>query len=267
MKLIFLGDICGRPGRETVAETVPQWKAEHQPDLIIANAENAANGTLPQPKHLEELQSAGVDAFTVGDHVRDRDFSTLERFPIVRPANLKDPLPGVGYRVVESATHGRLGLMSLLGNAFVKLESTNYYQAADALVKQAEADGVDATLLDIHAEVTSEKNSLGFYLDGRLSAVVGTHTHVPTADTKLLPHGTAYQSDIGMCGGLDSVLGFTPQAARLWLGRELGEDVGKVPFDMAEGPAICDAVLIETDGPTKSQSIRRLTTRPGPIHT
>lgn len=262
MKLIFLGDICGRPGREAVIQTVPKWREEHRPDLVIANAENAANGTLPQPKHLEELQAAGVDAFTVGDHVRDRDFFTLERFQIVRPGNLKEQLPGVGYRVVESATHQRLGLISLLGNAFVKMESTNYFAAAEAVVKQAEQDQLDATFLDFHGEATSEKNALAFELDGRISAVVGTHTHVPTADTKLLPNGTAYQTDTGMCGGLDSVLGFTPEAARLWLGRELDEEVGKVPFDMAEGPAICDAVLVETDGPTKSKSIQRLTTRP-----
>lgn len=263
MKLIFLGDICGRPGREAAADTVPRWKEEHQPDLVIANAENAANGQLPQPKHLEELQAAGIDAFTVGDHVRDRDFAPLEKFPIVHPNNLKEQIPGLGYRVVESATHGRLGLMSLLGSAFVKLESTNYYQAAEKLLEQAAVDQLDATLLDFHGEVTSEKNSLAFELDGRISAVVGTHTHVPTADTKLLPNGTAFQSDVGMCGGLDSVLGFSPHSARLWLGRELGETPsGRVPFEMAEGPTICDAVLIETAGPATATSIRRLTTRP-----
>jgi calcineurin-like phosphoesterase len=130
-------------------------------------------------------------------------------------------------------------------------------------VKQVETDQPDAALLDFHAEATSEKNAMGLALDGRISAVVGTHTHVPTADTKLLPGDTAYQSDVGMCGGLTSVLGFSFHSSRKWLGRELGEEpAGKVPYEMAEGQMVCDAVLIETDGPTKSKSITRLTTRP-----
>lgn len=262
MKILFFGDIFGRGGREAVTATIPRWRQEHQPDLVIANAENAANGALPQARHLQQLRDGGVDAFTIGDHIRDHEFESLADFPVVRPANLTGAFPGVGYRVVETAIHQRLALISLLGHAFVKLESDNYFQAAEQLLERAAADKVDAVLLDFHAEATSEKNAIGFELDGRISAVVGTHTHVPTADTKLLPQGTAYQSDVGMCGGLDSVLGISPSSARAWLGRELGEGDGRVPFEMAEGLQICDAVLIETDGPTKAKSIRRLTTRP-----
>lgn len=262
MKIIFFGDIVGEIGREAVKETLPVWEQEHKPDLIIANAENAANGALAQPKHLDELLTAGVDAFTIGDHIRDREFRTLNDYPAVRPINLKEAQPGVGYRIVETPTHQRLALASIVGHAFLKVESNNYYQAAEDILQRAKDDSADAILVDFHAEVTSEKNSLGRELDGRISAVVGTHTHVPTADTRVLPNGTAYQTDVGMCGGLDSVLGFSPESARAWLGRELGDNEGRVPYEMADGATVCDAVLIETDGPQKAKSITRLTTRP-----
>jgi metallophosphoesterase (TIGR00282 family) len=262
MKLIFFGDIVGEIGRDAVKETLPIWEKEYKPDLIIANAENAANGALAQPKHLDELLAAGVDAFTIGDHIRDREFRTLNDYPAVRPINLTEKHPGVGYRLVETPTHQRLALASIVGNAFIKTVSDNYFQAAEQIVKRIKDDGADASLIDFHAEVTSEKNSLGRELDGRVSAVVGTHTHVPTADTRLLPKGTAYQTDVGMCGGYDSVIGFSPPSARKWLGRELGEGDGRVPFEIAGGVRVCDAVLIETAGPGKSKSITRLTTRP-----
>lgn len=261
MKILFFGDIVGRPGREAVAETLPQWRDEHKPDIIIANAENAANGALPQPKHLDELLAAGVDALTIGDHIRDRDFPTLADYPAVRPDNLKEKKPGVGYLLVETATHQRLALMSLVGHAFIKTPATDYFAAAGRLIARINEDKPDAALLDFHGEATSEKNSLGFELDGRISAVVGTHTHVPTADTKILPKGTAYQTDVGMCGGLDSVLGFSPASARQWLGRELTGSKDRIEYEMADGPKVCDAVLIETAGPAKSDSITRLSTR------
>lgn len=263
MKLLFFGDIVGRPGRQAVVETLPQWREQYKPDLIIANAENAANGQLPQPKHLDQLQAAGVEAFTVGDHIRDRDFAPLADYPIVRPYNLSKLTPGVGLRLVETSLHRKMALISLVGHAFLKIDSRNYFSAAEEVVTAAEAAKPDAIFVDFHAEATSEKNALGFALDGRVSAVVGTHTHVPTADTKLLPHGTAYQTDVGMCGGYHSVLGFSPSSARQWLGRELGEADGRVPFEMEEqSRAICDAVLVETDGPHRAKKITRISSRP-----
>lgn len=263
MKILFFGDVVGSPGRNAIRDTLPIWREEHKPDLIIANAENAAGGQLPQPKQLDELASAGVEAFTVGDHIRDRDFAPLEKYVIVRPYNVTPATPGVGYRIVETGLGGRVALISILGNAFLSNPGTNYFKAARAAVTEADNDNADAIFVDFHAEATSEKNAMGIELDGLVNVVVGTHTHVPTADTRILPQGTAYQTDVGMCGGLDSVLGFSPRSARKWLGRELGETKGRVPFEMAEdGPAVCDAVLVETDGPHRARSIRRLTTRP-----
>lgn len=263
MKILFFGDIVGEPGRRAVKETLPLWREQHKPDLILANAENAANGQLPQPKHLDELMQAGVEAFTVGDHVRDHDFTPLTSYPIVRPYNLAAQTPGVGFRIIETALHQKVALISLVGNAFIKTPSTNYFKAADEILEQLASETLHAIFVDFHAEATSEENSLGHELDGRVSAVVGTHTHVPTADTKVLPKGTAYQTDVGMCGGLDSVLGFSPASARQWLGRELQEATGRVPFEMAdEGPVICDAVLVEVSGPHAASAIRRISNRP-----
>lgn len=265
MKILFFGDVVGKAGRTAVAETLPEWRTRHRPDFVIANAENAAHGLGVTAKNLDELTAAGVDAFTVGDHFFDKDFAPLEKYPVVRPGNLQGDHPGSGARVFETATHRRVAVVSILGNVFIGPETEPYFGAADRMLEGIAAESPDAIIVDFHAEVTSEKNALAHHLDGRASALVGTHTHVPTADTRLLPRGTAYQSDLGMCGGLDSVIGFNIQNSTTWLRRELGEPVKKTsphPADLP--PFICDAVLIETAGPTKSKSITRLSTRPGP---
>ncbi len=263
MKILFFGDVFGRAGRTAVAEALPVWRGEHKPDLIVANAENSAGGVGATAKTLDELMAAGVEAFTFGDHARDTDFSKLAGYPLVRPANLAKPLPGIGSRIVETALHHRVLLISLLGNAFVKPASTNYFAAADDLLGQHAAAKPDAIFVDFHAEATSEKNGLAYHLDGRVSAIVGTHTHVPTADTRLLPRGTAFQSDAGMCGALNSVIGLQTEVATSWLRRELGEDAPRPSgHPDVQQPYICDAVLVDTAGAHKAKSIRRLTTRP-----
>ncbi len=262
MKIIFIGDVVGKAGRLAVAEALPQWKKEHQPDFIIANAENSAHGHGATPGTLDELQAAGVEAFTMGDHLTDDHLKKLGDYPLVRLANLTGKHPGVGARVFETALHKKVLVINLLGNAFIKRPSDNFFNAADAILKEHDDANLAAIFVDFHAEATSEKTALGFYLDGRVSAVVGTHTHVPTADTRILPKGTAYQSDVGMAGTLEGVLGFHAPTSIRWLRQEMGEDMGKVPLEVSEQrPYVCDAVLIDIAGRHKSRSITRLTTR------
>jgi metallophosphoesterase (TIGR00282 family) len=212
---------------------------------------------------MAELARAGVEAFTLGDHLKDMSVDDLVDVPTVRPANLRGAYPGDGHRIVESKNGKRLLLFSLLGNAFLKLPINNYFKAADTILAQYARESLDGIFLDFHAEATSEANALGHYLDGLVSAVIGTHTHVPTADTRLLPKGTAYQSDAGMCGGYDSAIGFDIDNATRWLHRELGDPLPpEDPVPASGKPFICDAVLIETASRQKARSITRLTTRP-----
>ena len=262
MKLLFFGDVVGKPGREAVAAALPQWRDEHQPDLIVANAENSAHGFGVTADTIAELRSAGVDAFTVGDHYFDKDFSPLADGPVVRPANLEGDHPGTGAKVFETALGKKVLLVSILGNAFIDRPTANFFNIADAVLEDFQDERLDAILLDFHAEATSEKTALGHHLDGRVSAVVGTHTHVPTADTRILPRGTAFQSDVGMCGAQESVIGFDTANSQTWLRREMGEPLKKTaPTPSTAEPFICDAVLIEVADRTKSTTIKRLTTR------
>lgn len=262
MKILFIGDVVGKAGRSAVAETLPKWKREYQPDFTIANAENSAHGIGATATTLDELSRSGVEAFTLGDHFFDKDFRPMEKFSVVRPANLKGVHPGVGAAVFETALHKRVLLISLLGHAFIGPDTEPYFGAADKILKRFEDESVDATIVDFHAEATSEANAMGYHLDGRVSAVVGTHTHVPTADGRILPQGTAYQSDVGMCGSVDSIIGFNIHNSTTWLRRELGEPLKKTAPTPADGdPRTVDAVLIDTIDRRKSRSITRLTTR------
>lgn len=267
MKILFLGDVVGEPGRRAVAEALPQWRTLHEPDLVIANAENSAHGLGASPQALDQLQKAGVDAFTMGDHYADADFGKVADYPLVRPLNAPDAKLGTGSRVIETALHRKVLLINLLGHAFIKDPGNNYFDAVDDALEEQAAASIDACVVDFHAEATSEKTALGHYLDGRVSAVVGTHTHIPTADTRILPGGTAYQSDLGMAGALNSAIGAPFESVEPWLRSEMGETGPKAQRTMRQGPAqtpplICDAVLVTTTSRHAADSIIRLSTRP-----
>ncbi len=207
-KILFLGDIVGRPGRRFVTERLAGLRRELSADLVIANGENAAGGAGITAKIAEELLAAGVDAITLGDHVWDQknfenEIVALER--VCRPANLPRHNPGQAHLIVE-AKGFRLGIFTVLGRNYLALKSACPFQIAEETL--AELSGqCDAVFVEAHMEATSEKIALGWYLDGRVAAVVGTHTHVPTADGRVLPGGTAYLTDAGMCGPYESVLG------------------------------------------------------------
>jgi metallophosphoesterase (TIGR00282 family) len=209
MRLLFIGDVVGGPGRRGLKAAMPALRDRHSPDLVIVNGENSAGGMGITEKTARALFDAGVDAITTGNHVyRHREaYDFLDRAErVVRPANYPHANPGRGHMVVEAGGM-RVGVINLSGAVGLKVARSPFHEV-DAILERIEADCV---VVDFHAEVTSEKVAMGWHLDGRVAAVFGTHTHVPTADARVLPQGTAYISDVGMTGSRTSVLGVKPE--------------------------------------------------------
>ena len=214
MRLLIIADIVGNPGRKAVKAFVPKLRAEHGIDFVIANGENAAGGIGMTRETSDDIFSAGVDAMTSGNHVYDKPemMDYLPKEPrIVRAANFPDGAPGSPLGLYPTPK-GTVALLTVLGRTFMKpLEDP--FQVARKKILEARESGAKICVVDFHAEATSEKVALGWYLDGLASVVVGTHTHVPTADDRVLPGGTAYCTDLGMTGPFDSVIGVEKQAA------------------------------------------------------
>jgi metallophosphoesterase (TIGR00282 family) len=208
MRILLLGDIVGKPGRRITVRAVPVLIEREKLDLVIANAENAAGGSGLTPEIYEELIGAGVDGITLGDHIyRRREICGVldTRDNIVKPANYPPEAPGREARIVTTRSGERVAVFSLLGRVFMRPVDCPF-AAADRVLASLPSD-VKTIVLDFHAEATSDKQLMGRFLDGRVSAVLGTHTHVPTADECILPGGTAFQCDVGMTGPYDSILG------------------------------------------------------------
>lgn len=205
IKILFFGDIIGKPGRRALVKYLKNSK--DGADLIIANAENAAHGFGVQEQHITELQDAGVQVFTGGNHTFDRReiFDFMERYPfLLRPANYPEGTPGRGFCVIEIADC-KIGVINLHGRVFMEPLGSPFLWA-DKIIEDLRRD-TNIIFVDFHAEATAEKQALGWYLDGRVSVVVGTHTHVQTADERILPKGTAYITDAGACSPMNSVIG------------------------------------------------------------
>jgi metallophosphoesterase (TIGR00282 family) len=208
VRLLLIGDIVGKPGRQIVSRAVRGLVEREAIDLVVANAENAAGGSGVTPANYQELMAAGVDCITLGDHIyRRREIAAvLESQPnIVKPANFPAQAPGRDYAIVPARNGVEVAVFSLLGRVFMRPVDCPWTAADRVLAALPQA--IKVILLDFHAEATSDKQLMGRYLDGRVSAVLGTHTHVPTADECILPKGTAFQCDVGMTGPLDSILG------------------------------------------------------------
>lgn len=208
MRILFIGDVVGKPGREIIQRSVPGLIHQRQLDLVVANGENAAGGSGITPNIYRELIRAGVDAVTLGDHVyrRREIYPVLESEPnIVKPANLPPESVGRNWAVVEARNGQRVAVFCALGQLFMRPVDSPW-RAADRVLAELPSD-VKVRLVDFHAEATSDMQLFGRYLDGRVSAVLGTHTHVPTADECILPHGTAFQCDVGMTGPYESIIG------------------------------------------------------------
>ena len=255
MKILFFGDIVGRPGRQAIKEVLPKWRKKYQPDLIIANGENSAHGKGITKKCLDEILGAGVDLVTLGDHTWSQkqvgSLLTGKEIPLIRPANFPPGLPGQGYRMIEVGTKKVL-VINLIGRVFMHPDYDCPFRKADEILEN-EAEQADIIIIDWHTEATSEKVSLGWYLDGRVSAVLGTHTHIPTADERILSHGTAYISDVGMVGPTNSSLGAKKEAA---IENFLKQT--KFEYEVASGPVEINAVLLEIDGKNKIEKIQRI---------
>jgi len=253
--ILFLGDIIGRPGRLLVAKYVTEQLASSQPpDLVIANVENAAHGYGVTSKVMHELQTAGVGVFSGGNHTFDKKeiFEIMDRYPtLLRPANYPPGTPGRGTCVVDIKGF-KFGFLNLLGRVFMEpLQSP--FHTADELLPGLISE-CDAVMVDMHAEATAEKVAMGMYLDGRVAAVVGTHTHVQTADERILQNGTAYITDVGCCGPVNSVIGMDPKTVFRRMVQQL-----PTRLSIASGPAQLNGVRIEIDRETKkATSITRV---------
>ena len=207
MKVLTVGDIFGSPGRKVFGEVARAWKDEGKADFIVVNGENAAAGRGINPKQVKELLEAGADVVTLGDHAWDQRelMEYIDTEPrLIRPANMLDA-PGKGHHTVSSAA-GNLTVISLIGRVFMNFPFPCPFHEIDLLLGET-THRAKAVLVEMHAEATSEKQAMGYHLDGRVSAVVGTHTHVQTSDSEILPKGTAYLTDLGMTGPHDSVIG------------------------------------------------------------
>jgi len=255
MKVLFFGDIVGQPGREALKEIMPKWQKKYQPDLIVANGENSAHGKGITEKCLNEILETGVGLVTLGDHTwsQKQTASLLEnrKLQLIRPANFPPGLPGQGYSLIEIGTRKVL-IINLIGRVFM---SSNYdcpFRKADEILED-EAEKADIILVDWHAEATAEKICMGWYLDGRVSAVLGTHTHIPTADNRILTNGTAYISDVGMVGPSNSSLGADKEAAIENFIKQTG-----FKYEVAQGPVEVNAVLIEIDQKNKAKKIQKI---------
>lgn len=251
MNVLFIGDIMGRPGREAIKRFLQPLKTEYSVDAVIANAENAAAGRGLTQKVAEELFDYGIQYLTMGNHVWDQkdilNFIDQEQ-RIVRPANYPSGAPGRGYGILQTVS-GKIGILNLSGRIFLT-PLDDPFAVATRCINLIKSE-TSVILVDIHAEATSEKIALGWFLDGLVSAVVGTHTHVQTADARLLRKGTAYMTDVGMTGPRDSVLGVKKE---LVINRFL--TMLPVKFEPADGAIQLNAVLVDID--EKSGKARKI---------
>ncbi len=251
MRVLFIGDVVGSPGRRGLRETMPALREAHAPDLIVVNGENSAGGMGITERTANDLFDAGTGVITTGNHVyRHREaYDFIEREQrLVRPANYPQGNPGRGYTVVEAGGI-QVGVINLSGGVGLKV-ARSPFDTVDGILDRIEADAI---VVDFHAEVTSEKVAMGWHLDGRVAAVLGTHTHVPTADGRVLPKGTAFISDVGMTGSRTSVLGVKPEQA-------LASMITQMPtrFETADEDVWVMGALVEVNRQGLADSIHQV---------
>jgi hypothetical protein len=256
LRILVLGDIVGRPGRQVVHQKLPGLVRQHNVDLVVANAENIAGGSGITQNLFHKLRSYGVDVVTLGDHV----YKKLDIVPalqaserIVRPANLAREAAGRTHTVVTTNAGVQVAVFCVLGRIYMNLPSDDPFAAADAVLEKLPRS-VKVVVADVHAEASSEKVAMGHWLDGRCSVIVGTHTHIPTADAKVLPGGSAYISDLGMCGPYDSVLGRRKDRVVKFMTTNMPQS-----FDVALGDVRLCGALAEVDPETgRALSMQRI---------
>ena len=259
MRLLFLGDVVGRAGRRAVLERLPELRARYRLDFVAINGENAAGGFGITEAIVADLLDAGADVVTLGNHAFDQKEALvfIERQPrLIRPINYPPGTPGKGSGIFKAANGADVLVINAMGLVFMP-ELADPFRAIDAEIEACPLkQGADAIVIDLHAEATSEKQALGYFVDGRASCVVGTHTHAPTADERVLPGGTAFISDIGMCGDYELVLGMVKD-------EPLNRFLTKIPrgrMEPAMGPATLSGLAVEIDDATglavRTQGVR-----------
>ncbi|MBV9464466.1 MAG: TIGR00282 family metallophosphoesterase [Verrucomicrobiae bacterium] len=256
MNILFLGDVVGEPGRKAVRDRLPKLRQKHAVDFCVVNGENAAGGAGITPRIAEYLFAGGVDVLTLGDHTWDNRevYGIIDREPrLIRPANYPEGAPGKGLVVCSTQGGVKVAVLNLLGRQFFKFQPDCPFRKVDAMLKEIGSQA-KVILIDFHAEATAEKIAFGRFVDGRASAVFGTHTHVATADAQVFPKGTAYITDAGMCGPHESVIGrcIEPIIQRM---------LTQLPqrYTMAEHDVRLNGALVEVDESTgKARSIRRI---------
>jgi 2',3'-cyclic-nucleotide 2'-phosphodiesterase len=259
MRLLFIGDVVGRSGRDAVTQNVPPLRTRWELDFVIVNGENAAGGFGLTEAILEEFLAAGVDAVTLGNHAFDQREALvfIERQPrLVRPANFPPGTPGRGAALVESKSGARLLIVNVMGRIFMDALDDPFVAVHRELCACPLGEKCDASVIDIHAEATSEKGALGHFADGKASLVVGTHTHVPSADHRILSGGTGFVTDVGMTGDYDSVIGMEKEEPM----RRFTRRIPSGRFEPALGPATLCGVAVEigAEGLTKAISPVRI---------
>lgn len=254
MKILIIGDVFAKPGREAVGKVLPELREKLEVDLVIANAENSHHGKGVSNAKIEEMKSYGVDFFTSGNHIwkvsEIYEYLNKADYPLIRPANYVEGSPGRGYAIIEVPAGKNKGkkvlVINLSGRMFMPGHYDDPFRKAEAIIEKVADDGLKlgkklaAIVVDMHAEASSEKMAIGHFLDGKVSLVYGTHTHIPTADEQILKGGTAYQTDVGMTGVVDSIIGLNKD--------EIIENfLTQMPVrhQVAEGPTVFNALLVE----------------------
>jgi len=254
MRILMIGDVVGKPGRRALAALLPALRRDEHVDLVIANGENSAGGRGITAETGDEMLACGVDVITTGNHVfRQKDaIQYLESdAPVLRPLNYPQGVPGRGHLVATTTSGARVMVVNLCGRVNL-MDLDSPFQRVDRLFRDF-ASVPPVVVVDFHAETTSEKQAMGWFLDGRVSAVAGTHTHVPTADARLLRDGTAYVTDLGMVGPHNSILGDRVEPI-------LSHFLTQMParFEVGDGPCVFNSVLIEVDDTGRAHSIHRV---------
>ncbi len=250
MRILFLGDVMGRAGRKAIIEMLPRLRKDWRLDFVVVNGENATGGMGLSGDHAKILLEAGADCVTLGDHAFDQKdmLRFIEGEPrVLRPLNFAKNAPGRGHRVFSDLRGRKVLVAQVLGQVFMKRAFDDPFSAVDEVLRAHPLGGaVQAVIVDVHCEATSEKMGMGHYCDGRASMVVGTHTHVPTGDAQILPGGTAFQADAGMCGDYLSVIGMDKDEPM----RRFVTGMSKTRFSPAQGAATLSGLFVETDDKT-----------------
>lgn len=258
LKVLYIGDVCGKPGRQSLEKVLPQIRKDKEIDFVITDIENLAHGRGATESTVKEIMSYGVDFMTGGNHIwRRPDFEVLlsDEYPVIRAANYPDDIPGKGFKIVDLGKKGKILIAMVLGRQLINDNvTTDMMRPLEKMLKDVEEEDLAGIIVEIHAETTSEKIATALYFDGKVSAVVGAHTHVPTADERILPNGTGFICDVGMVGPLNSAL---------WVKAEIIQQQLKYPFAPSyeieeSGKRRFDAVILHIEGRNLCSHIERV---------